>query len=242
MLAVAAAILLDDGRPVLFRQPRLGRRRRPFEILKFRSMRDGRVTRVGRLLRATGLDELPQFLNILRGDLSAVGPRPVTEEDAVRFGWTGPSAAARWRVGARPDRSRPARRPLARASRCGWTAATRAGDPSRSTAGSWRRRSSSTRSASRARAACCSDDDTHRLCRRVERAPRSCYAGQCGLTTVLLGKTRIVERNGRQRSPTNSRVRPTARRCSSAHFAAANRPIPAPIMPRVPAINTMSDN
>jgi lipopolysaccharide/colanic/teichoic acid biosynthesis glycosyltransferase len=98
MLAVAMAIVLDDGRPVLFRQARLGRRRRTFEIVKFRSMRDGRVTRAGRLLRATGLDELPQFLNILRGDLSAVGPRPVTEEDAERFGWTGPSAAARWRV------------------------------------------------------------------------------------------------------------------------------------------------
>ena len=98
MVGVAAAILADDGRPVLFRQARLGRGRRTFEIVKFRSMRDGRVTRVGRLLRATGLDELPQFLNILRGDLSAVGPRPVTEADADRFGWTGPSAQARWRV------------------------------------------------------------------------------------------------------------------------------------------------
>lgn len=56
----------------------MGRGRRTFEIVKFRSMRDGRLTRVGRLLRATGLDELPQFLNILQGDLSAVGPRPVT--------------------------------------------------------------------------------------------------------------------------------------------------------------------
>ena len=98
MLTIAAAILLDDGGPVLFRQARLGRGRRPFEILKFRSMRDGRVTRVGRVLRGTGLDELPQFLNILRGDLSAVGPRPVTAADAVRYGWTGPSAAARWHV------------------------------------------------------------------------------------------------------------------------------------------------
>jgi lipopolysaccharide/colanic/teichoic acid biosynthesis glycosyltransferase len=98
MLCIAAAIVLDEGRPVLFRQARLGRGRRTFEIVKFRSMRNGSVTRVGRILRATGLDELPQFLNILRGDLSAVGPRPVTEEDAIRFGWLGPSAAARWRM------------------------------------------------------------------------------------------------------------------------------------------------
>jgi len=96
MACVAAAILLDDGRPVLFRQARLGRGRRTFAIVKFRSMRDGRVTRVGHALRAMGLDELPQFLNILRGDLSAVGPRPVTPDDARRFGWTGPSAAPRW--------------------------------------------------------------------------------------------------------------------------------------------------
>jgi len=98
MTAVAVGIWIDDGRPILFRQVRLGHRRRPFWILKFRSMRDGQVTRVGRLLRDTGLDELPQLLNIVRGDLSAVGPRPVTEEDARRFGWTGPSAAPRWRV------------------------------------------------------------------------------------------------------------------------------------------------
>jgi lipopolysaccharide/colanic/teichoic acid biosynthesis glycosyltransferase len=98
MAGVSLAILLDDGRPVFFRQPRLGRCRRPFEILKFRTMRDGVVTRVGRHLRETGLDELPQFLNILAGDLSAVGPRPVTGEDAERFGWTDARAAARWRV------------------------------------------------------------------------------------------------------------------------------------------------
>jgi lipopolysaccharide/colanic/teichoic acid biosynthesis glycosyltransferase len=98
MAAISVAILLDDGGPVLFRQTRLGRGRRTFEILKFRSMRDGRVTRVGRLLRATGLDELPQFLNILRGELSAVGPRPITAEDAARYGWCGAAADLRWSV------------------------------------------------------------------------------------------------------------------------------------------------
>jgi len=98
MAVIAGAILLEDGWPVLFRQERLGRRRRPFTILKFRSMRDGRITRVGRLLRATGLDELPQFINILRGDMSAVGPRPLTESDATRLGWMAPRYDFRWRV------------------------------------------------------------------------------------------------------------------------------------------------
>ena len=96
MALVAAAIALDDGGPILFRQRRIGYRRRPFEILKFRSMRDGRPTRVGRVLRGTGLDEIPQFLNILRGDMSGVGPRPLTEEDIVRLGWHTSEFDFRW--------------------------------------------------------------------------------------------------------------------------------------------------
>ena len=98
MAVIAGAIVLEDGGPILFRQERLGRRRRPFTILKFRSMRDGRITRVGRMLRATGLDELPQFVNILRGDMSAVGPRPLTESDVTRLGWMAPRYDFRWRV------------------------------------------------------------------------------------------------------------------------------------------------
>jgi lipopolysaccharide/colanic/teichoic acid biosynthesis glycosyltransferase len=98
MLLVAIAILIDDGRPLLFRQERLGVRRRRFTILKFRSMRDGRVTRVGRVLRQTGLDELPQFINVLRGEMSAVGPRPLTEADTARLGWSAAGYDDRWRV------------------------------------------------------------------------------------------------------------------------------------------------
>jgi undecaprenyl phosphate N,N'-diacetylbacillosamine 1-phosphate transferase len=98
MAAIAAAIYLDDGGPILFRQVRLGRARRPFTIIKFRTMNGERVTRPGRILRATGLDELPQFVNILRGDMSAVGPRPLADADIRRLGWTVPRFDFRWRV------------------------------------------------------------------------------------------------------------------------------------------------
>lgn len=90
-LAVAISIKLEDGGPVFYRQKRLTRNGREFEILKFRSMivdaekyagavlateDDPRITKTGKVIRATRLDELPQLLNILKGDMSIVGPRP----------------------------------------------------------------------------------------------------------------------------------------------------------------------
>lgn len=110
MAAVALVVLVSDGRPVLFRQERVGRRGRPFTILKFRTMvagaeamldglaahnerhgplfkmaGDPRVTRIGRFLRESSLDELPQLLNVVRGDMSLVGPRPALARETAAF-------------------------------------------------------------------------------------------------------------------------------------------------------------
>lgn len=100
-LAVSFLILIEDGWPILFRQRRVGRHGKLFDVLKFRTMRareegpaittagDRRVTRLGTKLRKYKLDELPQFFCVLRGEMSLIGPRPevpeyVTEDDVWR--------------------------------------------------------------------------------------------------------------------------------------------------------------
>lgn len=97
---IAVATWLEDNGSPLFAQSRVGRQRSPFTILKLRSMREQRVTRVGRWLRRTGIDELPQFVNVLRGEMSVVGPRPLTQQDVERLGWHEPPHD--WRFSVNP--------------------------------------------------------------------------------------------------------------------------------------------
>jgi len=139
MAIIAIAIFAQDGGPVLFAHRRIGRHGRPFYCLKFRSMaigaearlatllandpvaraewardhklrRDPRVTRLGAFLRRSSLDELPQLYNVLRGEMSVVGPRPIVEAEICRYGRrfrhycaVKPGITGLWQVSGRTD-------------------------------------------------------------------------------------------------------------------------------------------
>ena len=136
LAAVAVAIKLEDGGPLLYVRPRVGRGGRPFRFLKFRSMgtdadakraalvsrsddgdavrfkmrNDPRVTRVGRVIRRLSIDELPQLWNVLRGDMTLVGPRPPIPAETAKYGprdWARldvtPGITCIWQVSGRAD-------------------------------------------------------------------------------------------------------------------------------------------
>lgn len=112
LLAIALAVAADSHGPILFRQKRTGLNGRVFTILKFRSMtvmeddetvthvfvRDARVTRVGAFIRATSLDELPQLVNVIMGDMSLVGPRPHALAHDAHYGALLPCYSKRFAV------------------------------------------------------------------------------------------------------------------------------------------------
>ena len=136
---IAIALVIVDGRPIIFRQARVGAQGKMFECLKFRTMRrdaaerlaellatdpernrewtekrklvsDPRVHWLGKILRMTCLDELPQFYNVLRGDMSLVGPRPISLEETEKYGpnlhyYTAlkPGITGMWQVRRRPE-------------------------------------------------------------------------------------------------------------------------------------------
>lgn len=141
MLAVALAVFVQDGGPAFFAHKRLGRGGRRFAVLKFRSMatdaqarldhllatdadaraewerdhklrNDPRITRLGEMLRRSSLDELPQLINVLQGDMSLVGPRPIVDAEARRYGHyirdylaVRPGITGLWQVSGRNDTS-----------------------------------------------------------------------------------------------------------------------------------------
>ncbi len=147
-LLIAFAIVIDSRGPVFFRHTRIGKNNRRFRIWKFRSMvvnadevldaflaehperraewerkhklrRDPRVTRVGRLLRRTSLDELPQLWSVLSGEMSMIGPRPIVEEEIPKYGeayglyqQVPPGLTGLWQVSGRSDTPYPQRTEL----------------------------------------------------------------------------------------------------------------------------------
>ena len=134
LLITAIAIFIDDPGPVLFKQTRIGKDCKPFRIFKFRSMKmnaeamkaelmsqnedhganfkidhDPRITRIGRLIRAASIDELPQLFNILKGDMSVVGPRPFIEEEQKNLPddrlLVKPGLSCYWQIGGKNELS-----------------------------------------------------------------------------------------------------------------------------------------
>lgn len=98
MMLISVMLKFKEKHPVIFKQERIGLNKQKFEILKFQTLVDEIPTQTGKFLRKTGLDELPQFLNVLKGDMSIVGPRALTGYDIERLKWDTDFYSIRWDV------------------------------------------------------------------------------------------------------------------------------------------------
>lgn len=98
ILITALAIVVLSGFPILFIQERVGLERKTFSIYKFRTMRNGKIRFIGKVLRKTGIDEIPQLINIIGGSMVFVGPRPLTKSDIDRLEWNTSQHNERWTV------------------------------------------------------------------------------------------------------------------------------------------------
>jgi lipopolysaccharide/colanic/teichoic acid biosynthesis glycosyltransferase len=98
LLIVSLLIRFSMGSPVIFKQERIGKNKKPFIIYKFRTMENEKITFLGRILRKLGIDELPQLVNIAKGQMAFVGPRPLTEFDIKRLKWNDEFHKTRWKV------------------------------------------------------------------------------------------------------------------------------------------------
>ena len=96
IIAIILAIVVFERHPIIFYQQRIGLGKKPFKILKFQTLVDNIPTKTGKLLRKTGLDELPQFVNVFKGDMSIVGPRALTNFDIERLKWNSEYHKIRW--------------------------------------------------------------------------------------------------------------------------------------------------
>lgn len=97
-MLLGLSIYFRYGSKVIFQQKRVGVNKTEFTIYKFRTMERNKITSLGKLIRKLGLDELPQLLNIIKGDMAFVGPRPLTMEDIERLGWNTATFEKRWAV------------------------------------------------------------------------------------------------------------------------------------------------
>ncbi|MFT5820314.1 MAG: lipopolysaccharide/colanic/teichoic acid biosynthesis glycosyltransferase [Crocinitomix sp.] len=98
LLIVILLILIVERKAPFFFQNRIGLKKTEFKIYKFRTMLNNKTTPLGRVLRKTGIDELPQLVNIIKGQMSFVGPRPLTQNDIQRLGWDNTYYNHRWSV------------------------------------------------------------------------------------------------------------------------------------------------